>query len=141
MRSDRNLIFLLGSATIAGVCSILGGLAFLQRPLQPDGEPVLGSAQLVMFETADCTWCEKFRRKTARDYQITDHASRAPLKFISVDDGPPPKRYRLTSFKASPMLVLFDEYGRELGRIDREPANSEAVETLVRRNLRKTTKG
>ncbi len=93
-----------------------------------------------MFETESCVWCENFRRKTARDYQSSEYASKAPIKFMSVDDGPPPKRYRLTSFKASPMLVLFDQYGREMDRIVSEPANSETVETLVRRNLRRMAK-
>ena len=101
MHTDRSLRLILGAATIAVVSSILGGLAWLHRPLPPDGEPVLGTAQLVMFETDKCSWCEKFRRKTAREYQTTEYASRAPLKFMSVDDGPPPKRYRLVSFSAT----------------------------------------
>ena len=140
MNDDRRLRILLGAASIAIVSSVLGGLAYLHRPLAPDGEPVLGSAQLVMFETDACAWCQNFRRKTARDYQQTESAERAPLKFMSVDDGPPPKRYRLASFRPSPMLVLFDAYGRELGRIEKEPASSEIVEALVRRNLRKASK-
>ncbi len=140
MRSDRNLTFLLGAATLSVICAGLGGLAYLARPLPPDGDPILGTAQLVMFETDLCSWCEQFRRKTARQYQSTDYAQRAPLRFMSVDDGPPPKRYRLTSFRPAPMLVLFDEYGRELARLEKEPASSEIVETLVRRNLRKPAK-
>ena len=140
MHSDRNLRIILGAGTLAVVCLVLGGLAWMHRPLPPDGEPVLGSAQLVMFETDKCGWCEKFRRKTARDYQATPYASQAPLKFMSVDDGPPPKRYRLASFSPSPMLVLFDPYGRELGRIEKEPASSDVIEALVRRNLKSITR-
>lgn len=136
MHSDRNLRIILGAGTLAVVCSLLGVLAWLHRPLAPDGEAVLGSPQFVMFETDKCAWCEKFRRQTARDYQATEYASHAPLKYMSVDDGPPPKRYRLSSFSRSPMLVLFDQYGRELARLEKEPASSEAVEAMVRRNLR-----
>lgn len=140
MNSDQNLRLILAAASVAVVSCVLGALAYLHRPLRPDGEAVLGSPQLVMFETESCVWCENFRRKTARDYQSSEYASKAPIKFMSVDDGPPPKRYRLTSFKASPMLVLFDQYGREMDRIVSEPANSETVETLVRRNLRRMAK-
>lgn len=136
MHSDKNLRLILAAGSLAVVCSLLGALAWLHKPLAPDGEPVLGSPQLVMFETEKCGWCEKFRRKTARDYQSTEYASLAPLKYMSVDDGPPPKRYRLSSFSASPMLVLFDQYGRELARIEKEPVGSEAIESMVRRNLR-----
>ena len=140
MQSDNNLRLIFGAASVAVVSAALGGLAYFHRPLAPDGEAVLGGAQLVMFETEACTWCEKFRRKTAREYQNSEFAGKAPLKFMSVDDGPPPKRYRLTSFKSSPMLVLFDQYGREMDRIVSEPASSEMVETMVRRNLRKMAK-
>ncbi len=136
MHSDRNLQILLGAGTLAVVSSLLGVLAWVHRPLPPDGEPVLGSAQLVMFETEKCDWCDKFRRKTARDYLSSEYASQAPIMYMSVDDGPPPKRYRLSSFSRSPMLVLFDQYGRELARLDKEPTSSEAIEALVRRNLR-----
>jgi hypothetical protein len=136
MHSDRNLRLLLGAGTLAVVSSLLGVLAWVHKPLPPDGDPVLGSPQLVMFETDKCGWCENFRRKAAREYLSTEASSRAPLKYMSVDDGPPPKRYRLDSFSRSPMLVLFDQYGRELARLVKEPANGEALESMVRRNLR-----
>ncbi len=140
MHTDNNLRIILGAGTIAVLSTVLGALSYFHRPLPPDGEPVLGTAMLVMFETDACSWCAKFKRSTGRDYQGGDYASKAPLKFMSVDDGPPPKRYRLTSFTALPMLVLFDAYGREVDRIEKEPASTEIVESLVRRNLRKMTK-
>ena len=141
MYSDNQLRIMFGAGSIALVSALLGGLAYFSRPLPPDGDPVLGTPQLVMFETDGCDWCEKFRRKTARDFQETSAAAQAPLRYMSIQDGPPPKRYRLESFSRSPMLVLFDQYGRELGRIDSEPKNSAAIESLVRRNLRNTGKG
>lgn len=138
MEYDRRLRMILGAASLAVVSLILVGLAFLHRPLPPDGEAVLGTPQFVVFETESCSWCQNFRRKAAREYQGTDYANRAPLRFMSVDDGPPPARYRLNSFSPTPMLVLFDKYGRELARMEKEPANSEVLESLVRRNLRKS---
>jgi hypothetical protein len=140
MRTDRNLRLLLGAATVAIASSVVGALAFMHRPLPPDGDPVLGGPQLIMFEVDGCKWCEQFRRKTARAYLETEWASKAPLRYMSVDDGPPPKRYRLASFSKSPSLVLFDAYGREVDRIDGEPKDSAAIESLVRRNLRRMAK-
>ena len=141
MYSDRQLRVVLGAGALAVVSGLLGGLAYLNRPMAPDGDPVLGSPQLVMFETDNCGWCEKFRRTSAREYQTTEYATKAPLRFMSVEDGPPPKRYRLDGFSKSPMLVMFDQYGRELGRIDYEPKNSAAIELMVRRGLNRVGKG
>ena len=140
MYSDRQLRVLMGAGVVAVVSAALGALSFANRPMAPDGDPVLGSAQLVMFETDDCRWCENFRRKTARVYAESDAASKAPIRFMSIEDGPPPKRYRLASFSKTPMLVMFDPYGRELGRIAKETMSAEDIETLVRRNLRRIAK-
>ena len=131
---------LLGAASIAVVSGALGALTFLSRPVPPDGDPVLGTAQLLMLETDSCEPCEKFRRKAGRDYQASDLAGRAPLRFVSVEDGPPPKRYRLSYFSKSPALVLFDQYGRELDRLNKVPASAEIVEAFVRRHLRTISK-
>ena len=136
MRTDRSLRILLGAASIAFVTSALGGLAYLSRPVAPDGEPVLGTAQLLMLETDSCDLCEKFRRKAGRDYQTTELAGSAPLRFLNVEDGPPPKRYRLSYFSKSPTLVLFDKYGRELDRLSKLPLTADAVEVFVRRHMR-----
>ena len=140
MYSDSQLRIMFGAGALAVVSAILGGLAYLSRPLPPDGDPILGSPQLVMFETDSCDWCEKFRRKTAREFQATSYSAQAPMRFMSIQDGPPPKRYRPVSNIGSPMLVLFDQYGRELGRLDSEPKNSAAIESLIRRNLRSVSK-
>lgn len=140
MHTDRSLRVILLCGTVAIVSAALGGLVYLNKPMPPDGEPVLGSPQLIMFETENCGWCEQFRRKIAKEYQTSEYAGQAPLRFISVDEGPPPKRYRLNSFSRSPMLVIFDQYGRELDRLESDPGTNANVETLVRRSLRRIAK-
>ena len=137
MHTERSLRTILLAGSIAVASSGLALLAYLHQPMAPDGEPVLGSPQLIMFETDKCDWCERFRSSLAKQYQRSEFATQAPLRFISVDDGPPPRRYRLRSFNGGPMLVLFDQYGRELDRIDTDPKTSDAVQSLVRRNLRR----
>ena len=140
MHSDRSLRILLGAATIAVVSSTLGALAYLGRPPAPDGDPVLGSAQMVVFEVGDCSWCEQFRRKIARPYAEGEYGGIAPIRYISVDDGPPPKRYRLSSFRKDAMIVLFDAYGREVDRIEGSPRDSAALESFVRRHAKRLSK-
>lgn len=137
MSQERGLRLLIGAATVAVVSCTLGALAYLHMPLPPDGDPVLGSPMVVMFENEGCTWCEGFRKKAARAYMSSEYGSKAPLKFLSVDDGPPPKRYRFSGPRVAPLLVLFDQYGRELDRIGYEPATSEPIESMVRRGLRR----
>ena len=140
MTTDRSLRVMLGASTLAIVSGTLGALAYLHMPLSPDGDPVLGSPQVIMFETEWCDWCEKFRRRVGKDYQGSPLATKAPLRYMSIDDGPPPKKYRLSSFSGQPVLVMFDQYGRELERIEKPPADVAPVESMVRRNLRRVSK-
>ena len=140
MHTDRSLVLLMGAGMLAVVSGVLAALAYAHQPMAPDGDPVLGTPQLIMFETDTCDWCDGFRRKAAKDYAGSEFAGKAPLRFMSVDDGPPPKKYRLVSFRKSPMLVLFDQFGRELDRIQGDPGSSDAVQSLVRRNLRRVAK-
>jgi hypothetical protein len=140
MQNDGKLRLLLGAATIAIASCTLGALAYMHRPLAPDGDPVLGSPQLILLEYENCGWCEQFRRKTARAFLESEWSKKATLRYMSVDDGPPPKRYKITAFSRATTLVLFDAYGREIDRIEGEPKDSAAVESLVRRNMRRMTK-
>lgn len=140
MRTDTNLRILLGAATIAVVSASLGAVAYFSRPLPPDGEAVLGSPQLVLFELDDCIWCRSFRRNAGRQFLEGQLSGLAGLRYLSIEDGPPPKRYRLTSYRQSPMLVLFDPYGREMERLTSEPKDGAEVEALVRRNMKRMPK-
>jgi hypothetical protein len=140
MYSDRNLRILFGAATIAVVSGTLGALAYLHRPPAPDGEPVLGTAQILVLEVDSCDWCERFRRKAGRAFAEGAYGGTAPIRYINVEDGPPPKRYRLSSFRKAPMVVLFDAYGREVDRIEGEPADGAALDSLVRRHLKRLTR-
>ncbi len=140
MRSDTNLRILLGAATVAVVSACLGALAYFSKPDVPDGEAVLGGPQLVLFEVDDCAWCQSFRRKAGRQFLESKLANDAGLRYMSIADGPPPKRYRLSSFQKSPMLVLFDPYGREMERLTSEPKDGSEIEAMVRRNLKRMPK-
>ncbi len=140
MKSETSLKLLLGAATVAIASGTLGALAFLSRPVPPDGDAVLGAPQLILFELDDCGWCQSFRRKAARQYLESQFADQAQLRYMSIEDGPPPKRYRMVSYRQVPMLVLFDAYGREMERITSEPKDGATVEAMVRRNMRRMPK-
>jgi hypothetical protein len=140
MHTEKSLRYLLLAMTIAIVSGTLGALAFFSRPEPPVGDAVLGSPQLVLFELDDCAWCQSFRRKAGREFQGSEMAGVAGLKYLSIEDGPPPKRYKLQAFRQIPMLILFDAYGREMERITSEPRSSAEVEALVRRNLKRMPK-
>ena len=140
MKSETSLKLLLGAAMVAIASGTLGALAYFSRPTPPDGEAVLGAPQLILFELDDCGWCQNFRRKAARQYLESEYAGQAQLRYMSIEDGPPPKRYRLASYRQVPMLVLFDAYGREMERITTEPKDGATVEAMVRRNMKRMPK-
>jgi hypothetical protein len=140
MHTEKSLRNLLMAMTLALVSGTLGALAFFSRPEPPVGDAVLGAPQIVLFELDDCAWCQSFRRKAAREFQATEMAGIASLKYLSIEDGPPPKRYKLQAFRQVPMLILFDAYGREVERMMGEPKTGAELEAMVRRNLKRMPK-
>jgi hypothetical protein len=140
MQKDQYLRLLLGAMTVALVSGTLGALAYFSRPEPPVGEAILGAPQLVLFELDDCGWCQSFRRRAGREFQTTEMSNKAGLRYMSIEDGPPPKRYKLHAFKQVPMLILFDAYGREMERTLTEPKDGAEVEAMVRRNLKRMPK-
>lgn len=137
---DKKLRLMLLSGSIALTSCVLALLVLFHRPLAPDGEAVLGSPQLVLFESERCDWCEDFRATIGRAYNADEISARAPLRYISVDDGETPKRYRTQGGIGIAALVIFDQYGRELNRYGRLPKTADDVITMVRKGLRNAPK-
>ncbi len=83
----------------------------------PGGTP--GSAQaaeLVMFETQGCTWCEVWDAEIGAVYHKTEEGRAAPLRRVDIDEPRPPGLTTLQGVVYTPTFVLLDA-GREVGRI------------------------
>ena len=73
------------------------------------------AAQLVMIDLRSCTYCAKFKREVAPNYNETKVGKVAPLRFVN-----PLKRWPedLADVKPAPYTPVFIlvEDGREIGR-------------------------
>lgn len=77
--------------------------------------PVIG-AELVMFESPECEWCETWHEEVGVIYAKTKEAKRAPLVRIDIDT---PRQGALAEIRPvmyTPTFVLMDN-GQEIGRI------------------------
>jgi len=83
--------------------------------------PVL-AAELVMFESAGCHWCQVFDREIAPVYDKTTEGLRAPLRRVNIDRALPAELAFIQVERLTPLFVLIDK-GREIGRIRGYPGD------------------
>lgn len=74
------------------------------------------AAELIMFEEAGCTWCERWNNEIGVAYANTDEGRIAPLRRVDLEAPRPSDLVSVQSITFSPTFVVMDE-GRELGRI------------------------
>ena len=79
-----------------------------------------GAAELVMFESPYCEWCERWDEEVGIVYAKTGEARAAPLRRVDIDDDRPADLKGLRSIIYTPTFVLMDK-GREVGRITGYP--------------------
>ncbi len=78
------------------------------------------AAELVMFESAYCEWCERWHEEIGPIYPKTPEARIAPLRRVDVDEPRPPDLAFVKGIRYTPTFVLV-ENGREIGRITGYP--------------------
>jgi len=76
----------------------------------------LRAAELVMFESDICEYCEMWHDELGAVYAKTDEGRRAPLRRVDIDANRPKDLSGLRGIRYTPTFVLVDE-GREIGRI------------------------
>ena len=84
----------------------------------PDGSTRAGQAivDLVVFERAECTYCEAFRTTVAARYIDTPTAARAPLRYVDIDKIEPGQLALAGAVTVLPTIVIMRD-GREVDRI------------------------
>lgn len=76
----------------------------------------LSAAELVMFESDDCAWCERWHQEIGAIYGKTEEARLAPLRRVDIHDRVPEDLSRLKAARYTPTFVLIQD-GEEVGRI------------------------
>lgn len=132
MRLKAEMYVLMALVTIsvgvmAGVQSDRGSSAH-RKPSVDDGEVW----QLVVYETASCGWCVRFRKDIAPGYITSGYQKLAPLTYVGLDRRDQ-KTYRLASrISVTPTVVLVDADGKEINRLTGYPGNDRLYAFLAR---------
>ena len=124
----RNLPAIYVALGIAVASGVLALAVVAHRGDKPAGPPVSSQATIVVFESDKCERCDRFRDVVSRPYQMSDVASKVPLKYFDITDGPPPRRWQLRAeIDSTPTAVAFDIFNREIGRQKGVPQSAEDI--------------
>ncbi len=86
------------------------------------GAPSLGNAaELLMFESDDCIWCDAWNEEIGPIYPKTAEGRRAPLRRVDIHAARPQDLQNIEGVRFTPTFVLTDDQGREVGRINGYP--------------------
>jgi len=87
------------------------------------------AAELVMFESAICEWCEVWHEELGAVYAKTAEGRLAPLRQVDIFEPIPEDLKPLKGVRYTPTFVLMDQ-GSEIGRILGYPGESFFFEHL-----------
>lgn len=74
------------------------------------------AAELLMFESATCEWCQKWDEDVGVVYAKTAEGRAAPLRRIDIYAARPADLRSVRGIVYTPTFVLWDR-GREMGRV------------------------
>lgn len=74
------------------------------------------AAELIMFETEGCEWCEKWRAEIGPVYPLTPEGKFAPLRRVEIARDLPADLAGFEGIYFTPTFVVLDG-GKEVGRI------------------------
>jgi len=74
------------------------------------------AAELVMFESEGCEWCEAWDEEVGAIYDKTREAKILPLRRVDIDDDLPADLSHLNGLRYTPTFVVIID-GQEVGRI------------------------
>lgn len=97
------------------VAALIGG-AGIASTLVANPAAAQGAQELVMFETDNCVWCEKWVRDVGPVYGSSPEGRQLPLRRVNIDRGTPPDLATIYPPQQSPTFVIL-KHGREYGRI------------------------
>lgn len=90
------------------------------------------AAELVVFESATCEWCDLFHEEIGPIYPKTPEAACAPLRRVDIHDSRPENLSFVEGIIYTPTFVLVED-GREVGRITGYPGEHFFWSTLKKK--------
>ncbi len=81
------------------------------------------TAELVIFESALCEWCEIWNHDVGGVYAKTEEGARAPLRRVDTDAPRPASLLHIRGIVYTPTFVLLDG-DQEIGRITGYPGEA-----------------
>jgi thioredoxin-related protein len=100
---------------------VLFVLALFMAISSADG--AVSAAELVLFETEGCEWCEQWHEDIGVIYAKTAEGKFAPLRRVEITHEPPADLKHLRAAAFTPTFVVIDQ-GREVGRIIGHPGDN-----------------
>lgn len=74
------------------------------------------AAELVMFESKGCEWCEAWHEEVGVIYDKTTEAIVVPLRIVDIDEDRPSDLSEIEGLVYTPTFVVMND-GHEIGRI------------------------
>ncbi len=96
------------------ILPVLAALAIAVSAIAP--LRALKAAELVMFESDACTWCQRWHEEIGPIYPNTSDARCAPLRRVDVHAPRPDDLQNIAGVVFTPTFVLVDS-GREVARL------------------------
>jgi hypothetical protein len=113
----------------------------VQEPPPREADRISYAGTLLVVMQAGCGACTYFEDNVAPEYQRTEQAGLAPLRYIDATEVGSQTAYRLkTGIFGTPTLLMIDGFGREVGRSVGSPSNGEALAKLVDRYAARMTR-
>ena len=103
---------------LAARLRMIVGLMLLALLLAMGTGTAAQAAQLVMFDSEYCPWCERWKREIGVVYHKTEEGRKAPLRIVDRDEPRPDDLKHIKGIYWTPTFVLLDDEGREVGRIE-----------------------
>lgn len=94
-----------------------------------------GAAELIMFESDTCTWCERFDAEIGPIYPKTSESRCAPLRRVDLHAPRPDDLTGIKGVLFTPTFVLVED-GHEVGRLVGYPGE-DFFWSLLGQHLRK----
>ena len=99
------------------------------------GSTAASAAELVLFESDTCEWCERFNAEIGPVYPNTAESKCAPLRRVDIHDPRPDDLAHIRGVVYTPTFVLVED-GREVGRLTGYPGE-DFFWSLLGRDLKK----